>query len=130
MDSASYVWGLEIGRPIGAWKRRDKDAPATSSGLQDMTLQEGSGKSPKATGKVRCHHERMLIGEKLSDSSLQRHTDFPLDGAVAGESESPRLTKGGAKCRLLVPCLPGDGTGNAVPSYSPLTFDVELIKTF
>ena len=44
----------------------------TASGLQYMILQEGDGKSPKATDKVRCHYEGMLIDGTLFDSSLQR----------------------------------------------------------
>lgn len=37
----------------------------TASGLQYMILEEGDGKSPKATDKVRCHYEGMLIDGTL-----------------------------------------------------------------
>ena len=47
----------------------------TASGLQYMILEEGDGKSPKATDKVRCHYEGMLIDGTLFDSSrMDRRT--------------------------------------------------------
>ena len=67
----------------------------TASGLQYMVLREGDGKSPKATDKVRCHYEGMLIDGTLFDSSLQRGepADFPLNGAIAGWTEGLQLMK-------------------------------------
>ena len=105
----------------------------TASGLQYMILQEGDGKSPKATDKVRCHYEGMLIDGTLFDSSLQRGepADFPLNGVIAGWTEGLQLMKEGAKYRFFIPYLLGygaGGAGNSIPPYSTLIFDVELIK--
>ena len=105
----------------------------TASGLQYMVLKEGEGKSPKATDKVRCHYEGMLIDGTLFDSSLQRGepADFPLNGVIAGWTEGLQLMKEGAKYRFFIPYLLGygeGGAGNSIPPYSTLIFDVELIK--
>lgn len=105
----------------------------TASGLQYMVLKEGDGKSPKATDKVRCHYEGMLIDGTLFDSSLQRGepADFPLNGVIAGWTEGLQLMKEGAKYRFFIPYLLGygaGGAGNSIPPYSTLIFDVELIK--
>ena len=105
----------------------------TASGLQYMVMQEGTGKSPKATDKVRCHYEGMLIDGTLFDSSLQRGepADFPLNGVIAGWTEGLQLMKEGGKCRFFIPYLLGygaAGAGNSIPPYSTLIFDVELIK--
>ena len=105
----------------------------TASGLQYMILEEGDGKSPKATDKVRCHYEGMLIDGTLFDSSLQRGepADFPLNGVIAGWTEGLQLMKEGAKYRFFIPYLLGygaGGAGNSIPPYSTLIFDVELIK--
>ncbi len=105
----------------------------TASGLQYMVLQEGTGKSPKATDKVRCHYEGMLIDGTLFDSSLQRGepADFPLNGVIAGWTEGVQLMKEGAKYRFFIPYLLGygaNGAGSSIPPYSTLIFDVELIK--
>ena len=105
----------------------------TKSGLQYKVLQEGTGKSPKATDKVRCHYEGMLIDGTLFDSSLQRGepADFPLNGVIAGWTEGLQLMKEGAKYRFFIPYILGygaGGAGNSIPPYSTLIFDVELIK--
>lgn len=105
----------------------------TPSGLQYMVLKEGDGKSPKATDKVRCHYEGMLIDGTLFDSSLQRGepADFPLNGVITGWTEGLQLMKEGAKYRFFIPYMLGygeGGAGNSIPPYSTLIFDVELIK--
>ena len=42
------------------------------SGLQYQVIKEGNGKKPKATDKVKCHYEGMLVDGTLFDSSIQR----------------------------------------------------------
>lgn len=105
----------------------------TKSGLQYKVLQEGNGKSPKATDSVRCHYEGMLIDGTLFDSSLQRGepATFPLNGVIAGWTEGLQLMKEGAKYRFFIPYLLGygaNGAGSSIPPYSTLIFDVELIE--
>lgn len=105
----------------------------TASGLQYKVLQEGNGKCPKATDKVRCHYEGMLIDGTLFDSSLQRGEPavFPLNGVIAGWTEGLQLMKEGGKYRFFIPYLLGygaGGAGNSIPPYSTLIFDVELLE--
>lgn len=105
----------------------------TASGLQYKVICEGTGKSPKATDKVRCHYEGMLIDGTLFDSSLQRNepADFPLNGVITGWTEGLQLMKEGAKYRFFIPYRLGygeRGAGQSIPPYSTLIFDVELIK--
>ena len=105
----------------------------TASGLQYEVLTEGTGRSPKATDKVRCHYEGQLINGTVFDSSYKRGepADFPLDGVIPGWTEGVRLMKEGAKYRFFIPYLLGygeRGAGSSIPPYSTLIFDVELIK--
>lgn len=105
----------------------------TKSGLQYKVLAEGTGKSPKATDKVRCHYEGFLIDGTVFDSSIQRGepADFPLQGVIAGWTEGLQYMKEGGKTRFFIPYLLGygeSGAGNSIPPYSTLIFDVELIK--
>ena len=55
----------------------------TKSGLQYEVLQEGTGKSPKATDTVRCHYEGRLLDGTVFDSSYKRGepADFGLKKA-------------------------------------------------
>lgn len=105
----------------------------TKSGLQYKVLQEGSGRSPKASDTVRCHYEGFLIDGQVFDSSVQRGepAEFPLDHVIAGWTEGLQLMKEGAKYRFFIPYLLGygaSGAGQSIPPYATLIFDVELIK--
>lgn len=106
---------------------------ATKSGLQYEVLTEGTGKSPKATDKVRCHYEGRLIDGSVFDSSYQRGepADFGLNQVIPGWTEGVQLMKEGAKYRFFIPYVLGygeRGAGSSIPPYSTLVFDVELIK--
>lgn len=105
----------------------------TTSGLQYEVLTEGTGKSPKATDKVRCHYEGRLTDGSVFDSSYQRGepADFGLNQVIAGWTEGVQLMKEGAKYRFHIPYLLGygeRGAGASIPPYATLVFDVELIK--
>lgn len=103
------------------------------SGLQYQVLKEGNGKSPKATDKVVCHYEGMLIDGTMFDSSIQRGepATFPLNGVIAGWTEGLQLMKEGAKYRFFIPYQLGygeRGAGAFIPPFAALVFDVELIE--
>ncbi len=105
----------------------------TASGLQYEVLNEGTGRSPKATDKVRCHYEGRLTDGTVFDSSYQRGepADFGLNQVIAGWTEGVQLMKEGAKYRFHIPYLLGygeRGAGASIPPYATLVFDVELIK--
>mgnify|MGYP004510150657 FL=1 len=105
---------------------------ATKSGLQYEVLNEGTGKSPKATDNVKCHYEGRLIDGTVFDSSYRRGTPatFPLNGVIAGWTEGLQLMKEGAKYRFHIPynlAYGANGAGESIPPYSALVFDVELL---
>ena len=105
----------------------------TKSGLQYEVLTEGTGRSPKATDKVRCHYEGRLINGDVFDSSYQRNqpADFGLNQVIAGWTEGVQLMKEGAKYRFYIPYLLGygeQGAGSSIPPYSTLIFKVEVLK--
>ena len=103
------------------------------SGLEYKVRKEGNGKSPKATDKVVCHYEGMLIDGTMFDSSIQRGepATFPLNGVIAGWTEGLQLMKEGAKYRFFIPYQLGygeRGAGTSIPPFATLVFDVELIE--
>lgn len=105
----------------------------TASGLQYKVLTEGTGKSPKATDKVVCHYEGMLIDGTMFDSSVQRGepATFGLNQVIAGWTEGLQLMKEGGKTRFFIPYNLGygaQGAGGSIPPYAALIFDVELIE--
>ena len=105
----------------------------TPSGWQYKILKEGNGKQPKATDKVRCHYEGMLIDGTLFDSSIQRGEPavFGLNQVIAGWTEGLQLMKEGGKYRFFIPYQLGygeRGAGGSIPPFAALVFDVELIE--
>ena len=103
------------------------------SGLQYKILKAGNGRKPKATDRVKCHYEGMLIDGTLFDSSIQRGepATFPLNGVIAGWTEGLQLMEEGAKYRFFIPYHLGygdRGAGQAIPPFAALVFDVELIE--
>ena len=103
------------------------------SGLQYQVIKEGNGRRPKATDKVKCHYEGMLVDGTLFDSSIQRGepATFPLNGVIKGWTEGLQLMQEGAKYRFFNPYHLGygeNGAGASIPPFAALVFDVELIE--
>jgi len=103
------------------------------SGLQYKVLTEGTGKSPKATDKVKVHYKGTLINGKEFDSSYKRGTpaEFPVNGVIKGWTEALQLMKEGSKWMLY---LPSDlaygprGAGGDIGPNATLIFEVELLE--
>ena len=103
------------------------------SGLQYLVIKAGNGKRPKATDKVKCHYEGMLVDGTLFDSSVQRGepATFPLNQVIAGWTEGLQLMTEGSKYRFFIPYTLGygeRGAGASIPPFAALVFDVELIE--
>ena len=133
MEKRMNAENIEKGKAFLAENQKKEGVKVTASGLQYEVLQEGNGKSPKATDKVRCHYEGRLIDGTVFDSSYQRNepADFGLNQVIAGWTEGVQLMKEGAKYRFYIPYLLGygeRGAGASIPPYATLVFDVELIK--
>ena len=123
----------EAGEQYLAENAKKEGVKVTPSGLQYMVLKEGTGKHPKATDKVRCHYEGMLIDGTLFDSSIQRGEPavFGLNQVIAGWTEGLQLMQEGAKYRFFIPYNLGygeRGAGGSIPPYAALLFDVELLS--
>lgn len=107
----------------------------TESGLQYLVLQEGTGRSPKATNNVLVHYSGTLINGKEFDSSYARREpiEFPLNGVIAGWTEGVQLMKEGAKYRFFIPshlAYGSRGAGRDIGPNQTLIFEVELLRVF
>lgn len=104
----------------------------TDSGLQYQVLTEGNGKVPIATDTVRVHYTGSLPDGTVFDSSVQRGqpAEFPVNGVVKGWTEALTMMPVGSKWRLVIPhelAYGERGAGNAIPPFSTLVFEVELL---
>lgn len=105
---------------------------STESGLQYTVLTQGSGKLPTSSDSVRVHYTGRLIDGSVFDSSEQRGqpAEFPVNGVIRGWVEALQLMPVGSKWRLYIPqelAYGSQGAGAAIPPYSTLIFDVELL---
>lgn len=111
--------------------KRD-EVTVTESGLQFEILEAGNGDKPTAESTVRTHYHGTFINGDVFDSSYDRGqpAEFPVGGVIAGWTEALQLMPVGAKYRLYVPfnlAYGERGSQGAIPPYSTLIFDVELL---
>jgi len=111
--------------------KRD-EVQLTESGLQYEVLQAGSGETPSATSTVRVHYHGSFIDGQVFDSSVERGepAEFPVNGVIKGWTEALQLMPAGSKWKLYIPhqlAYGERGAGGAIPPYSALVFEVELL---
>jgi FKBP-type peptidyl-prolyl cis-trans isomerase FklB len=111
--------------------KRD-EVTVTESGLQYEVLATGDGEKPTAASTVRTHYHGTFINGDIFDSSVDRGqpAEFPVSGVIPGWTEALQLMTEGSKWRLYVPynlAYGEQGSQGAIPPYSTLVFDVELL---
>ncbi len=104
-----------------------------ASGLQYKVLEQGKGRKPSATDKVKCHYCGTLTDGTKFDSSYDRNEPavFGLNQVIAGWTEGLQLMSEGAKYELYIPyqLAYGEyGAPGAIPPYAALVFTVELLE--
>jgi len=111
-----------------------KDGVVTlPSGLQYKVITPGTGKTPKATDKVKTHYRGTLINGTEFDSSYKRGkpATFPVNRVIAGWTEALQLMKEGAKWQLFIPAnlaYGQRGAGGKIGPNATLIFDIELLS--
>lgn len=109
-----------------------EEVTVTESGLQYEILTDAEGDKPTAASTVRTHYHGTFINGDVFDSSYDRGqpAEFPVGGVIAGWTEALQLMSVGAKFRLYIPynlAYGERGSQGAIPPYSALVFDVELL---
>ncbi|MFM1876242.1 MAG: hypothetical protein RL266_1979 [Bacteroidota bacterium] len=124
---------LEQGRAFLKENAEREDVFVTESGLQYRIMKSGSGKSPRPTDRVTTHYHGKLIDGNVFDSSVNRGAPatFPVNGVIQGWQEALPMMKEGDKWELVIPydlAYGENGAGSAIPPFSTLIFEVELIS--
>jgi FKBP-type peptidyl-prolyl cis-trans isomerase len=107
----------------------------TVTGLYFIKRVSGNGKMIKSGSKITVHYTGKLLDGTVFDSSVERGEPIELtagDGMVIpGWEETLLLMRGGDKATVLIPsslAYGGRGAGYVIPPYTPIVFEMEIIK--
>lgn len=133
MEKEAHAAAIEQGEMFLKMNKERPGVITLPSGLQYEILKSGEGRRPQATDQVRCHYEGRLVDGTLFDSSIQRGEPavFGVNQVIAGWVEALQLMSEGDKWKLYIPYQLGygeQGAGGAIPPYSTLVFEVELLE--
>ncbi|WP_242202604.1 FKBP-type peptidyl-prolyl cis-trans isomerase [Aestuariivivens insulae] len=108
------------------------DVLTTESGLQYIVIEEGTGKQPTATSRVKVHYHGTNINGDVFDSSLEAEPrTFGVNQVIKGWTEGLQLMKEGAKYKFFIPQNLAYGfqqRGQHITPFSALIFEVELLE--
>ncbi len=137
----AILMGVLLWSPLGAvaaedqaglryWNKINKDAIATSSGLQFKALITGKGRKPVPGDKVTVHYRGLFLDGAEFDSSYSSDEPitFSLKRVIKGWTEGLQLMPVGSVFVFLIPPELAYGTrgGGSVPPNATLIFEVEL----
>lgn len=133
MMESEFAENKKAGEDFLAANGKKEGVITTASGLQYKVLTEGKGRTPKESDTVSTHYRGTFIDGKEFDSSYKRNTpaEFPVTRVIAGWTEVLQLMKEGGKMQIWVPynlAYGEEGRQPAIPPYSMLTFEIELLK--
>jgi peptidylprolyl isomerase len=131
-SGTSVAGNLDVGTAFLAENKNNEGVQETTSGLQYLQLQAGTGSEhPSAKTNVSAHYHGTLIDGTVFDSSVERGQplEFGLNQVIRGWTEGLQLMVVGEKMRLFIPSklAYGNRPAGAIPGGSVLIFDVELI---
>lgn len=113
-------------------KSKLDDVITLPSGLRYKIITNGTGKKPKADDGVSTHYHGTLIDGTVFDSSVERGEpiEFLANKVIPGWSEALQLMPVGSKWELYIPynLAYGERGSQKIPPFSPLVFEVELMK--
>ncbi|MGS0674688.1 FKBP-type peptidyl-prolyl cis-trans isomerase [Shewanella sp. 0m-4] len=132
VQEAAAAAASEVGEKFLTDNGAREGVVTLDSGLQYEIITEGNGDKPGYDSTVRTHYHGTFISGDVFDSSVARGepAEFPVSGVIAGWTEALQLMPTGSKWRLFVPqhlAYGERGAGAAIPPYSTLVFEVELL---
>ncbi|RNF04863.1 macrophage infectivity potentiator, precursor [Trypanosoma rangeli] len=123
-----------VGRAFIKEKAAQAGAVTLPSGLVFRRIARGSGKrAAAADDECEVHYTGKLRDGTVFDSSRERGRpiSFRPSGVIKGWAEALQLMREGDRWLLFIPHELGygeAGAGTSIPPFSPLEFDVELLR--
>lgn len=100
------------------------------SGVQYKIKEMGKGEIATPFDNVKCIYRGMFADGTTFDSSRGEVVDLPVAKLIPGFAEALCTLPEGTKCKIYIPWnLAYGARGNsAIPPYSALVFDLEIVK--
>lgn len=132
INKKSAAENLKQGAAFLKANQNNDGVQTTSSGLQYLILQSGSGLiKPGPKDHVTVHYHGTLLDGTVFDSSVDRGTpiEFNLNQVIPGWTEGLQLMVVGDKATFFIPSQLGYGNRKmgAIAPGSTLIFEVELL---
>lgn len=104
-----------------------------ASGLQYSIVEEADGPKPGLFDTVKIHQRALLLdGKILEDTYRQNQPDeVKLEELIEGLQEGLQMMSVGSRYKFWVPAdlaWGRKGTGNKIPPYAVLSFDIRLVE--
>lgn len=104
----------------------------TDSGLQYLIIEEGDGEKPDSKAVITVHQRCQLVNGTVIEDTYKENepSEVKMEELIEGYQEGVQLMKKGARYKFFIPnelAWGKNGTGNKIPPYSVLIFDVRLI---
>jgi FKBP-type peptidyl-prolyl cis-trans isomerase FkpA len=113
-----------------------KPTTTLPNGLIYVEKQAGSGPKPLSGKKVKVHYTGRLLDGTKFDSSIDRGEPYEFvlgqRAVIEGWDIGIAMMNEGGKATLIIPsklAYKERGSGDIIPPFSPLVFDVELVET-
>ncbi len=110
-----------------------QNATKTETGMYHLVQSAGAGATPARGDTVVVNYKgTFLDGKTFDQSNPGQPFEFPvgMGYVIRGWDEGLLMMKKGEKAKFLMPSSMAygpRGAGNAIPAYSPLQFDIELV---
>lgn len=132
----------------GTWKKQERSQIDTyikalgdtayvlkPSGLYYIELQAGTGRTPVSKDTVDFRYVAMFLDRVVFDQNITATSPYSAIlndyQIIPGLDEGIKYMKEGGKSRFVLPsslAYGAQGIWNAVPGYTPLLFEVTLVK--
>lgn len=113
--------------------RKKEGVVETDTGLQYLVLDEGKGSKPDENAIITVHQRCQLVNGTIIEDTYRKNepSEVKMEELIEGYQEGVQLMCIGARYKFFVPsdlAWGKNGTGNKIPPYSVLIFDVRLLE--